>query len=788
ISDGEIHRGEMVTNSEKGRIPIEITASPLRDATGAIVGGIEIIRDISTRRQAEVVLQEHQQKQELQLKYSQALTHMAETVITSEDHEVILNSMCKTVGLTLGLGCARIYRLYEEDNSFSLISEWLNQESDTVGNSTPYLDLDRLTGLPATPGKEWGECHEGASLLWYPFGHQPVGNFVIVIQMHSIREWQEEEITFLASVTKHVELALQKINYLTELRQNSELLQMQSAAMNSTADGMALIGIDEIPVYVNAALARLFGCQEQELLTRTWRELFARKELKRFDQEILPEFSENGHWHGEVVGQKTDGSQFFLELSMDSIQNVGMVWVLRDITEQKEMVHQLIHQAHHDALTALPNRLLFHERLELELKRAKRKKQVLAVLFLDLDRFKLVNDMMGHAIGDELLKEVTQRLVGCVRESDTIARMGGDEFTLLLPEISSVQDAEIVANKILATMQKPWKYANQEFQVTTSIGIATYPADGTEIETLLKHADIAMYRAKEVGRNNYVIYDQSMDSEVLERLAIENNLRHAVEREELVLHYQPQVNTRTREIIGVEALLRWKPRGKELIMPGQFIPIAEETGLIVPIGEWVLRTACRQNKAWQDAGFPPFIVTVNLSARQFRQKNLVETVIGILKDTGLDARWLELEITESVAMQDVESTIGTLRQLDELGVKLAIDDFGTGYSSLNYIKHFPIHTLKIDRSFVGDIPGNSSNAAVVSTIIVLAQNLNLKVIGEGVETREQCEFLQERNCVNMQGYLFARPVPVTELEQMLKLPVGLKVNTVLAGDKAIELA
>lgn len=532
MADGKVHRGEMVTSREKGRRPIEITASPMRDANGGIVGGLEIVRDISDRRQTELALQKQRSKLEIQLNYSQALAHIAEIVISSEDTGSIWDSMCRTVVQTLGLDRALIFRNDQENDKVSLIAEWTNPETGkALINIHSFESNYPINFFTEKTDQGWVESHENAlsplldietgrklheewgirSLLWYPFAYYQAGHYVMVInQLSYRREWRTEEITFLGDATKQVEIALQKNKYLDELRKSSDLLLMQSAAMNATMDGMALLDTEGNTVYVNASLARLYGYKNEELLTKTWRELIASEEATRFTQEILPEFRKYGRWHGETTGQKRDGSLFVMELSMDSIAGVGIVWVLRDITEQKQMFHQLVYQAHHDTLTALPNRLLFQERLELELKHAKRKTQHLAVLFLDLDKFKQVNDTMGHAIGDELLKEVTLRLISCVRESDTIARIGGDEFTLLLPDITSKHDAANVAKKIMFALQKPWNIDGQEFQVTTSIGIAIFPEDGKDIDTLLKNADSAMYWAKEVGRNNYVIYDSSI--------------------------------------------------------------------------------------------------------------------------------------------------------------------------------------------------------------------------------------------------------------------------------------
>lgn len=446
---------------------------------------------------------------------------------------------------------------------------------------------------------------------------------------------------------------------------------------------------------------------------------------------------------------------------------IGGVGMVEDITERKRYEETIKHMAYYDPLTNLPNRALFNDRLTLALAHARRNKQLLAVMFLDIDRFKIINDTLGHAMGDRLLQNVAHRLSVCLRENDTVARFGGDEFTFILSEITRIEDMAKIADNILEVIRQPFKTGSHEFYITASIGITLFPDDGDDVETLLKNADNAMYRAKEKGRNNYQLYTPAMNTLTFKRMAMENNLRRALKNNQFVVHYQPQVNIATGRIVGMEALVRWYQPERGLVSPEEFIPLAEDTGLIIPIGECVLRTACTQNKAWQEAGLPPVRVAVNLSARQFRQKNLVETVAQVLEETGLDPHWLELDVTESSAMQDIDLTIKMMRELREMGVQISIDDFGTGYSSLNYIKGFPVNTLKIDRSFVRDIITDPKNSAIVKTIIVLAHSLKLTVIAEGVETGEQLAFLEKHQCDLMQGYLFSKPVSSAEFEKKL---------------------
>ena len=439
-----------------------------------------------------------------------------------------------------------------------------------------------------------------------------------------------------------------------------------------------------------------------------------------------------------------------------------------DITERKRAEEQVRHLAFHDALTSLPNRLLFNDRLTVALAQAHRGHQRLAVFYLDLDRFKVINDSLGHTVGDELLRRVADRLRACIREEDTVARIGGDEFIVLAPRIGTEQDAAKVAQKILAAIRLPFAVEDRDFFLTTSIGVSLYPADGADPEGLVQNADTAMYRAKERGRDNYQLYTAAMTALAIDRLSLENRLRQALRNDELVLHYQPIVDLSDGRVRGAEALLRWRHPERGLLAPAEFISLAELSGLIAPIGRWVLQTACAQIREWQAMGHPQFTVSVNLSPRQFLQADLVSQVAGALERSGIDAASLDLEITESNAMENAELTINTLWELRRLGVGISMDDFGTGYSSLNYLKRFPIGRVKLDQSFVRDVVSNPEDAAIVRAVIAMAHTLRLVVAAEGVENEKQLSFLREHQCDEMQGFLFSPPVAPDEFRNLLR--------------------
>ncbi|MEW6353375.1 MAG: EAL domain-containing protein [Pseudomonadota bacterium] len=558
-------------------------------------------------------------------------------------------------------------------------------------------------------------------------------------------------------------------------RQQAGILQ---SVLNSMREGVVMIDADGKFLLVNQAAQQMAGPDMK--IDGTMAERIRHHDLFLPDK-ITPYPSHDLPLMRALRGEEVDGVEMFVRHPRDLWLSVnarpvrdaagavcGAVAVFTDITEHKLAEQRLISLAQYDPLTGLPNRALFRDRLSQAMARAARSQRLVALMFLDLDHFKDINDSLGHHAGDMVLKAMGERLRDCLRDGDTIARLGGDEFTMILENMESVEDVAEVAQKVLTGLAQPLFVEGREVLLTTSIGITLYPMDINGTDNMLKKADIAMYHAKDQGRNNYQFYTPEMTVRASERLSMEGKLRHALERDEFLLYYQPQIDLNSGKIVGVEALLRWRHPELGLIPSARFIPLAEKTGLIVPISEWVLHTACMQNKRWQDAGLATLCVATNQSARQFKHPNLVATIDAALKNSGLEARYLDLEITEDLLMENTRASSGIIAEIKAMGVHISVDDFGTGYSSLSYLKHFPLDSLKIDQSFVQNIPHNAHDAAIATAIITLAHNLELRVIAEGVETEEQKTFLHAQGCEGMQGYLFSRPLPAEEFTRMLE--------------------
>ncbi|MFC0132346.1 sensor domain-containing diguanylate cyclase [Massilia eurypsychrophila] len=547
----------------------------------------------------------------------------------------------------------------------------------------------------------------------------------------------------------------------TERKLAEEKLRLSATVLEHIADGVMVIDVNGRIVAINPAFTQITGYIEIEaigqdsMLTRS-----SRHDIS-FYLEMWEDLRENGFWRGEVWNMRKNGELYLEWLTVSAVRDnhgeiTHYVAVFSDITKVKESQDKLDHMAHHDPLTALPNRLLFHDRLQHALQRAGRDKEQLAILFIDLDRFKNVNDTLGHHVGDELLKQVAIALAGELREGDTLARLGGDEFIVLLENIDGQAGAGHVAGKLVSMFEQPFMVADYELFVTGSVGISVYPQDATDLNMLIRNADVAMYQAKARGRNGFQFYAPSMTGEGVERLRLETMLRRSIEKDEIFLNYQPQVEVDSGRLIGVEALVRWDNPELGLVAPVRFIPLAEDTGFINQLGKWVLYESCRQMIRWQDAGLYVPKIAVNLSVKQFERGSIVCMVAEILKETGLEPHRLQLEVTESVIMNTGDALV-FINDLHAIGVGLAIDDFGTGYSSLAYLKQLPVQTLKIDRSFIKDISTDSNDEAIAIAIIQLGKSLNLSVIAEGVETEDQAAFLLRHGCNQAQGYLYSRP-------------------------------
>jgi diguanylate cyclase (GGDEF)-like protein/PAS domain S-box-containing protein len=560
---------------------------------------------------------------------------------------------------------------------------------------------------------------------------------------------------------------------INERRLAEQQMRQLSSAVEQTADSVIITNARGVIQYVNPAFEKTTGFSSEEAIGKKPNIVKSGQHDANFYDRLWKTIKEGKPFRDIFTNRRKDGVLYFEEKTITPLRNsAGLVSQFvstgKDITERVRAEERLNYLAHYDALTGLPNRLLLQDRLNIATSEANRSNRLVSVMLLDLDRFKIINDTLGHDAGDALLVAVADRLKVCLRAGDTIARIGGDEFTLVLANVAHVDDVARVAQKVMDLFVPPFRIGGRELFISPSVGISLYPHDDKKIENLLKNADAAMYHAKDLGRNNFQFFTAELNVRAAKRLTLETALRQALERNEFLLHYQPQVDLKTGRIIGMEALVRWQHAEMGLVSPMDFIPLAEETGLIEPIGAWVLHEACAQTKAWHRAGFRHLQVAVNLSGRQFIQKNLLEQIKETLKETGLPPRYLELELTEGVLMHNIEGVLAMLNALGDHDISFSLDDFGTGYSSLSYLKRFPIHVLKIDRSFVRDIPGDADDMAISQAIIAMAHNLDLKVIAEGVETKEQLAFLIEHHCDGMQGYYFSKPLPAEAMTQLLQ--------------------
>lgn len=565
---------------------------------------------------------------------------------------------------------------------------------------------------------------------------------------------------------------------ITNRKHAEEEMRLAASVFDGTSEGILVTDGEGIIIQVNQGFSDISGYSAEEALGRTPGILRSDRHSDEFYRGIWEGLEQDGRWQGEIWNRHKDGHVHPVWQNMTTVRDEfgqikQYIGIFSDITEKKLSEERIRYLAHYDVLTDLPNRLLFEERCRHAIERAHRDKHQVGLLFLDLDHFKHINDSLGHPIGDLLLKHVADRLTGQLREEDTVARLGGDEFTVILEEPRGPADIDQVTRKLMKAFDDPFEIDGHQLRITPSIGISIYPDDGSDVSTLVKNADAAMYRAKEQGRSNYHFYTRDLTAQSLERITLASQLSRALESGELALYYQPQISLKSGVVTGAEALLRWNHPELGLVLPGKFITLAEENGLIIPIGEWVIRTACRDFMEWRELGMPLLQVSVNVAGPQIQRGEIVETVRCILEETGMEPHCLELEITESFIMQEADQAIVTLAKLKGLGVEMAIDDFGTGYSSLSYLKTMPIDKLKIDRSFIEGIPYDGDDIAITKAIISLGKNLQLDIIAEGVETHEQQEFLRAEGCEEVQGYLYSHPIPEPEFLELLKKGIRL---------------
>jgi diguanylate cyclase (GGDEF)-like protein/PAS domain S-box-containing protein len=575
---------------------------------------------------------------------------------------------------------------------------------------------------------------------------------------------------------------LRSLRYAVERKVAEEALFLEKeraqVTLNSIGDAVVCTDISGNISFLNLIAEKMTGWTSEDAAGRPMAEVF--RILDATTLETIPSPMEMAvgqdrtvHLSSNCILIRRGGYEIPIEGSASPIHDreghvTGAVIVFSDVSTARAMAVQMIHSAQHDFLTGLPNRMLLNDRIGQSITLASRHMKKLAILFLDLDGFKHINDSLGHVIGDKLLKAISKCLIDCVRLSDTVSRQGGDEFVVLLSEMEQSEDAAITARRMLHVVAEAHSIDQHDLHVTTSIGVSVFPDDGLDAETLIKNADTAMYQAKDNGRQSYQFFKPAMNVRAVERQSTEENLRRALERQEFALYYQPKINLKTGEITGAEALIRWLHPVRGLVSPAEFIPIAEDCGLILPISRWVLREACKQARTWVNAGLLPVTMAVNISAMEFRDEKFLESVFVILKETGLDPKFLELELTESVLMKRAESAASVLQSLRASGVRVAVDDFGTGYSSLSYLRKFPIDALKIDQSFVRQITTTPDDTAIVTAVISMGRSLKLRVIAEGVETQEELAFLQAHQCDEAQGYYFSRPVPPQQFAKLLE--------------------
>lgn len=767
---------------------LNLTVSLVWRAPGIPDHFIMTVEDIQGRKHNE------QEIERLNRVYA-VLSSVNKLIVRTRDPQILFESACRIAVVKGGFRLAWVGRVDPDTRRVSIVAHAGDGKDmlDAIdlcldGEHTPTCPMTGPLGQGrhftcqevehATCNARWKQraielgYRSAIALPIQPFGRVE-GIFALYAQEAGF--FDDAEVALLEEMAMDMNFALEYAEQETRRTQAEESLRLAAKVFESTLEGVVITDGGGNIIAVNRAFRDITGYAESEVLGENPRLLKSGRHEEGFYQHMWSSLLSTGHWQGEIWNRRKNGELYPEWLTISDLRDengmvANFVGVFADITRVKHSEEKLEHLVHHDALTDLPNRLLLFSYLEHAVGRARRGGSQGAVLFIDLDRFKTVNDSLGHPAGDEILRIVSRRIRERVRDADTLARLGGDEFVVVVEELPRPEAAADVAQDIIQLLDAPITLSGgQEIFLGASIGISLFPGDGLDATSLIQYADAALFQAKESGRGTYRFYTEALTRAANRRLEMEARLRRALERNEFVLHYQPQISVTDGRLIGCEALLRWQPPGDDLISPLFFIPLAEDTGLIRPLGEWVLRTACAQMRKWQDSGMPPITLAVNVSSRQFEQYDLAERVADILAETGLPAGFLELEITESTIMHQGEQASAMLDALKRLGLSLSIDDFGTGYSSLAYLKRFAVDKLKIDKSFVRDIGHDTNDAQIAATIIAMAKNLKLEVLAEGVETRDQLAFLELHGCDAFQGYLHSPAVPAVEFARLAAL-------------------
>lgn len=758
--------------------------------------------EISERKQAEAGLQRLNRA-------LRTISRCNEVLVRASNENELLQGMCRVIVEVGGYRMSWVgYAEHDDGNSVRVMAQ--------SGDESGYLNRTRI----GWADNEWGRGPTGVAIrtgvleVNQDFAHNPQtapwrtealkmgytssialplgdesGPFgALTIYAAEPDAFDSEEVKLLVELASDLAYGIATLRTRIERDQALKDLQLAAKVFEESKEGILITDAEKKIIAVNRSFTTITGYSEEEALGQNPSMLKSNSHDASFFDELWASIDQTDYWIGEILDRRKNGEVFPTLQSINAIRNeqgelTHYLGIFADISRSKESEERIRYLTQYDALTGLANRSLVIDRVEQAIAYARRAQRLVGVMLLDIDRFKLINDSLGHVTGDAVLKAIADRLSGWIRPGDTVARLGGDEFMLVMPDLALENDVADLARKILGIVSAPMPLDGQELVVTASLGVALFPKDGESAAALLMNADAAMYRAKELGRNSVQFYASEMNARMLERLELESGLRRAIEGKEFLLYYQPKVELTHGQVVGAEALIRWHHPAKGMVSPCDFIPLAEETGMIIPIGEWVINTACRQLKSWQIEGFSDIVLSVNLSGRQFQQGNIVDLVAQALRANDLQAQYLELEVTESATMQNPEQAIDTLRRLKGIGVRISLDDFGTGYSSLNYLKRFPIDTLKIDQSFVRDITSDPEDAAIAIAVITLAHSLNHHVIAEGVESEAQLSFLRRYHCDQMQGFYFSRPLPAEEYAHLLRSGRGLDLGKVGEGEQ-----